>query len=84
MQALIKYQGDLSVNPISKMQKGIESHRKAANHLQLAAKNHLRAAMHYEEGNHEKAALSTVVALGHVNLANKAQNKIAKLHVTKS
>lgn len=84
MEALVKFEGERESIPNDINQKGIENHKLAANHLQLAAKNHLRAAKHYEEGNHEKAAQSTVLALGHTNLANKAQMKEVKQHTRKS
>lgn len=75
---------EMKSNPIDANQKGIDNHKKAATHLEAAAKNHLSAAKHHEDGNHEKAAQSTVVAQGHVNLANKAQDRDAKQHARKS
>ena len=60
--------------------KGIENHKTAAKHHEAAAKSHHEAAKHHEEGNHDKAALSTIVAQGHSNLANDAQKEDAKLH----
>lgn len=70
--------------PASINQKDVENHRTAATHFEAAAKNHLNAAKHHEEGNHEKAAQCTVVAQGHVNLADKAQRKDAQQHATRS
>jgi hypothetical protein len=70
--------------PVSINQKDIENHRTAATHLEAAAKNHLNAAKYHEEGSHEKAAQCTVVAQGHVSLANKAQRKDAQQHATRS
>ena len=67
-------------NPIDKNIKGIKNHRKAAGYLQLAAKSHLEAAMHHQEGNHEKAAQSTIVAHANFNLADKAQRKDMNQH----
>ena len=61
-------------------QKGIENHKKTATHLQEAAKNHLEAAKHHEDGNHEKAAKSTITAHGHLILAHEAQKEDAKQH----
>ena len=65
-------------------QKGIENHKKAATHLEAAAKHHLAAADHHEDGNHEEAAKSTVVAQGHVTLANEAQKEDQKNHALRS
>ncbi|GAA3560716.1 hypothetical protein [Snuella lapsa] len=67
-------------NPIDKNLKGIKNHKEAAKHLQAAAKSHLDAATHHEEGNHQKAAQSTITAHGHVNLAKKAQKADVKQH----
>lgn len=61
-------------------QKGIENHKKTALHLQEAAKHHLEAAKHHEEGNHEKAAKSTVTAQGYLSLAAEAQKEDVKHH----
>jgi hypothetical protein len=63
-----------------KNDKGIENHIKAASHLRAAAENHLQAAMHHEDGDHAKAAQFTVLAHGHIGLANKAQKVDAKYH----
>ncbi|MCL5129297.1 hypothetical protein [Algibacter sp. L4_22] len=67
-------------NPIDKNIKGIENHKKAASYLQAAANHHLEAATHHQEGNHQKAAQSTIAAHGNFNLANKAQKKDIKQH----
>ena len=67
-------------NPIDKNIKGIKNHRKIAGYLQVAAKSHLEAAMHHQEGNHEKAAQNTIVALANFNLADKAQRKDMNQH----
>ena len=61
-------------------QKGIENHKTAAKHLEEAAKHHHEAVKHHEDGNHEKAAESTVKAHGHTAMANDAQNENAKHH----
>jgi hypothetical protein len=71
---------ELGKNPTAENQKGIKNHKKAAVHLEAAAKNHLNAAKHHEEGNHEKSAQSTILAQGHVSIANKAQKKDTKQH----
>ncbi len=60
--------------------KNVETHKSAAQHHQDAAKNHLEAAKYHEEGNHEKAAQSTVRAMGFTNLAIEQQLGDAKLH----
>ncbi len=63
---------------------GIENHKNAAKHHVEAAKHHLEAAKHHEDGNHDKAATSTIIAQGHHNLANEAQKKDLKSHALKS
>lgn len=73
----------LVVQPKNEIQKGIENHKKAANHFKAAAKNHLDAAKHHENGHHEKAAESTVKAHGHSSLANEAQKEDVKHHTPK-
>ena len=60
--------------------KGIENHKNAAKHLEEAAKHHHEAAKHHEDGNHDKAAESTVKAQGHTSMANDAQKEDAKHH----
>jgi len=61
--------------------KHIESHKKAAKHLEEAAKSHHEAAKHHEEGNPEKAANSTIKAHGHTVLASEAQKEVLKQNV---
>jgi hypothetical protein len=61
--------------------KGIKNHKKAANHFEAASKFHLDAAKHHEEGNHKKAAKSTIEAHGHANLAREAQKEDVNHHV---
>jgi len=60
--------------------KDVENHKKIATHLQSAAKFQLEAAKYHEEGNHEKAAKSTITAQGHLALANEAQREDVKYH----
>ena len=60
-------------NGTTETTKGTENHVTAANHLENAAK-------HHENGDHEKAALSTIKAHGHVAVATDAQRKDAKEH----
>ncbi|WP_159023323.1 hypothetical protein [Formosa sp. L2A11] len=70
----------ISTKFISKNIEEIKNHRKIAAYLQLAAKNHLKAAIHFQEGNLKKAAQSTKVAHANFNLANKAQSKFMNYH----
>ena len=72
----------ITSNPIDKNIKWINNHRKTAGYLQVAAKSHLEAAMHHQEGNLEKAAQSTIVARANFNLADKAQRKDMNQHAT--
>lgn len=62
--------------------KNIENHRKVSTHLDDASKHHIDAAKHHEAGNHEKAAQSTIVANGHLLLANEAQKEDVKHHAS--
>ena len=73
----------LIVQPKNEIQKGIENHKKAASHFEAAAKNHVEAAKHHENGQHEKAAESTVKAHGHSCLAIEAQKEDVKHHTEK-
>ncbi|TAE90248.1 MAG: hypothetical protein EAY81_01035 [Bacteroidetes bacterium] len=61
----------------------MDNHKKAATHFDAAAKSHLDAAKHHENGNHEKAAKSTVEAHGHACVANEAQKEDVKHHTNK-
>ena len=58
----------------------IESHKQAAAHLMAAANHHLDAAKHHEEGNHEKAAYSKLLALGHHTIVGEFISDDAKHH----
>ena len=69
-----------STTPTAETKKGIDNHIQAAKHLEEASKHHLDAAKHHEEGNHEKAAASTVKAQGHTCCANDCQKEDAKHH----
>ena len=65
-------------------QKGIDNHKKAAMHLEQAAKHHHEAAKLLLEGNDEKACGCVAKAQGHSILAKKAQKKnLKKMAVTK-
>ncbi|MDZ4757941.1 MAG: hypothetical protein SGJ10_07370 [Bacteroidota bacterium] len=61
-------------------QKGIENHKKIASHLEAAAQHHLAAAKHHEDGEHDKAAQSTIKAQGHFTLARDAQKEDVRHH----
>ncbi len=63
--------------------KNIENHKKAAMHLEEAAKSHHEAAKHQEEGNLDKAASCTVKAHGHSTLAAEAQREVLKSQAVK-
>ena len=68
-------------------QKRVENHKATATHLEAAAKEHLDAAKHHENEEHEKAAKSTITAHGHLSLAQDAQREVLKshaLHTTKA
>ena len=64
--------------------KSIENHKQAALHLQAAAKHHLDAVKHHEEGEHDKAATSSIKAHGEHILANESTKRDAKYHATKN
>ena len=61
-------------------QKGIDNHKDAAKHHVEAAKHHTDAAKHHEDGNHDKAAASTVKAHGHHALATDHLHADSKQH----
>jgi hypothetical protein len=61
----------------------IENHKKAAKHLEEAAKSHHEAAKHHEAGEHDKAHHSTIKAQGHTAHAIEAQKEISKQHINK-
>ena len=60
----------------------IKNHKKAATHLEEAAKHHLEAAKQHESGNHDKAHECTLKAHGHMTHACEAQKEILKQHAT--
>jgi len=60
----------------------IKNHKKAATHLEEAAKLHLEAAKLHEEGKHEKAHYSLIKAQGHTTHACESQKEILKQHAT--
>lgn len=58
----------------------VETHKKAANYHQEAAKQHFEAIALIESGKHEKAWKNLVKAHGQHTLAGEAQTEILKLH----
>ena len=56
------------------------NHKKIASHLQEASKSHIEAAKHHEDGNHEKAAYSTMTAQGHIANAKAASKQDVRDH----
>lgn len=70
--------------PVAESKKVVENHKLAATHHEQAAKHHLDAAKHQEEGNHEKACVSSVKANGHSCCATDTAHEGAKLHATKN
>jgi hypothetical protein len=65
-------------------QKRIDSHKKTAEHLSNASKSHIEAANYHENGEHEKAAQSTIKAHGHHTMARDLQKEDARLHATQA
>lgn len=64
------------------IKKGIENHKKAAKHHEEAARHHHDAAKHQEEGDHGKAAQSTLKAQGHLHHATETLREAAKHHAS--
>lgn len=64
--------------------KDVSNHKEAAKHHENAAKLHHEAAKHHEDGNHEKAAESTVKAHGASCMANECQKEDVKHHAAKA
>ena len=69
--------------PTAKNKNVVDNHKQAAIHHQEAAKHHNEAVKHHEAGDPEKAALSTLKANGHHELAEEQQSEIAKQHAMK-
>lgn len=61
-------------------QKGIENHKKTADLLEGAARHHREAARYHNEGDHDKAAQSTIMAQGYLSLAIDTQREDIKHH----
>ena len=58
----------------------IENHKKAAKHLEEAAKFHMEAAKNHEVKDHDKAHYNTILAQGHTNHAKDVQKDILDYH----
>jgi hypothetical protein len=56
----------------------IENHKRAATHLETAAKYHKEAVGYHVSGDHDKALLSTVRAHGHTIIASELQREFLK------
>ncbi len=67
-------------NHTAENQKGIENHKRAAEHFALASKLHFEAAVNHEEGNHAKANECALKASGHASIASDFQLQDAKHH----
>jgi len=68
-----------TVASIADIQNGIDNHIKAAEHLEQAAKFHLEAATHHQNGHHDRAAQSTIKAHGNLIIASELQRDNLKL-----
>ena|ERR1035437_936469 len=64
----------------SENQPRVDIHKQAAKHHQDAAKHHQDAAKFHEQGQHDKAAASTVKAQGSATLANDASREDSRSH----
>jgi len=60
----------------------IEKHKKAAMHLEEAARFHHEAVRHHEKGNHEKGYHSIGKANDHSTHAAKLEKEIQKHHIS--
>jgi len=74
---------DMQAHAAADNHKGIENHKTAAFHFDAAAKNHLDAVKHHQDGNLDKAAKCALEAQNHSELANVAQKADIKLHAVK-
>lgn len=70
--------------PTAGSKSDIDNHKLASVHHSEAAKYHLEAVKHHEEGNHEKAAASTIKAAGHGALANDCLKEDVSKHATQN
>jgi hypothetical protein len=76
----INQQEATTIASIADIQNGIDSHNKIASQLLDAAKFHKEAAIHHQNGNHDRAAQSTIKAHGTMLLALESQNENYKFH----
>ncbi|WP_395065657.1 hypothetical protein [Flavobacterium sp.] len=67
---------------IGDIQNGIDNHKKVARHLEQAAKFHMEAATHHQNGHHDRAAQSTIKAHGNLIIASELQRDNLKLHAS--
>ena len=67
-------------NRFAENKKGIENHKQAAIHHEAAAKCHHDAVKYHEAGNHEKAYKSSLIAYGHLVLAEELAKEDLKHH----
>lgn len=73
----------LEVIPKTENQQVIDNHKKTATHFEAAAKSHLAAAKHHENGNHESAEKCAMEANNHSSAANEVLKKGVNLHTAK-
>ncbi|MBY0485784.1 MAG: hypothetical protein K2P85_01115 [Flavobacteriaceae bacterium] len=69
-----------TVASIGDIQNAIDNHKKVAQHLEQAAKYHIEAATHHQNGNHDRAAESTIKAHGNLIIGSELQRDNLKLH----
>lgn len=73
-----------TIASIADIQNGIDYHNTIALHLLNAAKFHQEAAIHHQNGNHDRAAQSTIKAHGTILLALESEKENYKLHASLS
>lgn len=66
----------LAKTPEAKTLTNVENHRKAAEHLELAARHHKEALRHFEAGTYDKAYQNTVLAHRHTRIATDHQKEV--------
>lgn len=79
---LVQIKSDAKGFDLYESQKKTESQKKAETHLDNASKQHIEASNHHANGNYEKAAKRTVLAQGHLILADEAQKDDERIRVT--
>ncbi|MGP8215251.1 MAG: hypothetical protein ACLQQ4_06790 [Bacteroidia bacterium] len=70
--AIISVNSKKITKPTTENLKKAESHKNTADHLLAAAAHHFKAAYYVENGEHEKAEQSALLAGEYLNLANAA------------